>query len=128
MAYIGDWMDVILVVFVAAVLVTDKYSLFSFSAATELGMLLGIVAWEGALINTSVDVVDAKMAYRWWGKALPATWAAIAVLLAGCHILGISFLSKCSWECYISSAVVILWGSAAFFLKSLFPEGDETKQ
>ncbi len=122
-------MDVMLLVFAAVVFIADEYDLFPFSAATEKGVSIAIFACAAALVGSSIDVVDAKMTYRWWGIALPATWAAIAVLFAGAHIFGVLLPVSCSQECCISSALVILWGSAAFFLKSLFiPEAEETKR
>lgn len=129
LAVIGDLMDVMLLVLAAVVLIADEYRLFPLSAATEKGVSFGVFACAAALVGSSIDVVDAKMTYRWWGTALPATWAAIAVLFAGAHIFGVLLPVSCSQECYISSALVILWGSAAFFLKSLFiPEAEKTKR
>ena len=126
LAIIGDLMELAVVgfIFVMAVFSKNPYiSLLYNDKSRELGLLVSIIIYVFTYpVFSTAGILGPKEEYRERTAFLLVGWVASVLCFA-------VFANDIKWqEFLVSGSPIILWTSASFFLRSLLPEEDETKQ
>ena len=122
----GDLMELAIVGFIFVMVVFSKnpyVSLLYNDKSRELGLLMSVIIYVGMYsVFSTAGILGLKEEYRKRAAFLFVGWMASVLCFA-------VFANDIKWQEFLASgSPIILWASASFFLRSLLPEEDETKQ